>query len=122
MSQRSAIVFAILIGLLHLTGCASRETTPTIADEMRGAAATVQSEADDRSQLADDWERGQSLIDSGQRKIERGEQRIESAESDIDRGRDEVEEGEAEIREGRRLVTESERRFEEMRRQERESP
>lgn len=114
MTQRSAIVFLALgTGLLLMTGCASQD--PTIADEMRGAAAEVQSEADRRSQLADDWERGQSLLTSGQRKIERGEQRIE-------RGRSEIEEGQAELREGRQLITESERQFEGLRQQERRSP
>lgn len=109
MNQRSVVIlFALSTGLLQMSGCASQD--PTIADEMRGAAAEVQSEADRRSQLADDWERGQSLLTSGQRKIERGEQRIE-------RGQSEIEEGQAELREGRRLISESERQFEALRQQ-----
>lgn len=123
MSHRSAIIFFVLTsGLLLLTGCASRETTPTLADEMRGAAAEVQAEADRRAQLAEDWERGQRLITSGQRKLDRGERRIESAERDLERGRNEVEEGHTELRDGRRLVAESERQFEEMRRREALAP
>jgi septal ring factor EnvC (AmiA/AmiB activator) len=123
MAQCSAnVLFSLTLGLLLLTGCASRETTPTLADEMRGAAAAVQLEADRRAQLADDWERGQNLITSGQRKLDRGEQRVESAERDLERGRREVEEGQDELSEGRRVVAESERRFEELRRQEMHAP
>jgi septal ring factor EnvC (AmiA/AmiB activator) len=120
MNQRFTIIlFSLTVGLLQLTGCGSRETTtPTLADEMRGAAAEVQVEADRRAQLAEDWEHGQSLITSGQRKMNRGEQRIESAERDLERARREIEEGQAELREGRRLVAESERLFEELSRQE----
>ena len=122
MFHRTACMFLILVVTsLHLAGCASRETTPTLADEMRGAAAEVQSEADRRAQLADDWERGQSLINSGQRKIDRGERRVEAAESELERGRREIEEGEEERREGRRLVAESEQQFEEIRWRQRQS-
>lgn len=116
MAQRSAhLFFALAFGALYLTGCGGRETTPTLADEMRGSAADIQVEADRHGQLAEDWERGQSLIASGERKIERGERRIQSAESDLERGRREVSEGEAELREGRRLVEESEQMFEALR-------
>lgn len=116
MLQRTALLFFVLsFGLLQLTGCAGRETTPTLADEMRGAATEFQAQADRKEQLAADWERGQNLITSGERKIERGERRIQSAESELERGRREVSEGEAELREGRQLVAESERRFEELR-------
>jgi outer membrane murein-binding lipoprotein Lpp len=116
MAHRSALLFfALSLGLLQLTGCAGRQTTPTLADEMRDAAADIQVEADRHGQLAEDWERGQSLIASGERKIERGERRIQSAESDLQRGRREVSEGEAELSEGRRLVAASERRYEELR-------
>ncbi|MGY6554928.1 MAG: hypothetical protein ACXIUM_10445 [Wenzhouxiangella sp.] len=116
MAQRSIPLFLVLsLGALQLTGCGSRETTPTLADEMRGAATEFQAQADRKDQLAADWERGQSLIVSGERKIERGERRIQSAENDLERGRREVSEGEAELREGRRLVEESERVFEELR-------
>lgn len=118
MRNLPKLILAGLTSGLLLTGCGSRETTtPTLADEMRGAAAEVQVEADRREQLADDWERGQNLIGSGQSKIERGESRISSAQRDLERGRREVEEGQAEISEGRRLVAASERRYEELRRQ-----
>lgn len=116
MAQRSALLFfALSLGVLQLTGCAGRETTPTLADQMRGAAGEFQAEADRRDQLAADWERGQRLIVSGERKIERGERRVQSAESDLERGRREVSDGQAELREGRRLIAESERAFEELR-------
>jgi len=100
-----------------VSGCASTQTTPTLADEMRGAASEFQAQANRKDQLAADWERGQALVTSGQRKIERGERRIQSAERDLERGRTEVVEGEAELREGRRLIAESERRFDELREQ-----
>ena len=116
MPQRSVLMFfAMSLGVLQLTGCASQETTPTLADEMRGAASGFQAQAERKEQLAAEWERGQSLMTSGQRKMERGERRIQSAESELERGRREVSEGEAELREGRRLVAESERAFEELR-------
>ncbi|MFU8832089.1 MAG: hypothetical protein ACNA7J_08030 [Wenzhouxiangella sp.] len=116
--RTGTILLALAAILIQLTGCASRETAPTLADEMRGSAAEVQVEADRRAQLAEDWERGQSLITSGQRKLDRGERRIEAAERDLERGRNEVEEGQAELSEGRRLVAESERQFEQLRLQE----
>ncbi len=123
MTFRYLIVLLMLtIPLLQLTGCASREKAPTIADEMRGVAADIRSEADRRAQLADDWERGQSLITSGERTIDRGERRIEAAERELERGRREIQDGEAELSEGRRLVAESERRFEQLRQQEMDSP
>lgn len=119
MNIRSTLLTTtISISLLGLTACASRETTPTLADEMRGSAAEVQAEADRRAALAEDWERGQSLIASGERNIERGERRISSAERDLERGQREVREGRAELEEGRRLVERSERQFEELRRRE----
>ncbi len=115
MSKRSTLILAALSSGLLLAGCGSRETTPTLADEMRGAASGFQAQAERKEQLAGEWERGQSLIASGQRKKERGERRIQSAESELERGRREVSEGEAELREGRRLVAQSERAFEELR-------
>ena len=116
MLHRSILIlFACCFALLQLTGCASRETTPTVADEMRGAASGFQAQAERKEQLAAEWERGQSLIASGQKKMERGERRIQSAESELERGRREVSEGEAELREGRRLVAESERAYEQLR-------
>lgn len=123
MTQRRATArITLTAGLLLLAGCAIRDTTPTLADEMRGSAAEVQQEADRRARLAEDWERGQSLIASGQKKLERGENRIESAERDLERGRREVREGRDELSEGRRLVAESERRFEQLRNEQLRSP
>ncbi len=115
---KPALFILSATALLTLSGCGSRETTPTLADEMRGEAAAIQAEADRRAAMASDWERGQALITSGQRKIERGERRISTAERDLERGRREVQEGEEEISEGRRLVAESERRFELLRQEE----
>ena len=100
-----------------LSGCASRETTPSLADKMRSNAAGIQAEADQFAELADQWDRGQALIASGERKIERGERRIRSAERGLERGQREVTEGEDEVSEGRRLVSENERKLEQLRSQ-----
>lgn len=107
----------LAVGIFVLSGCASRETTPTLADEMRSTAAGIQAEADQFAELADQWDRGQALIASGERKIERGERRIRSAERDLERGQRDVTEGEEEVSEGRRLVSESERKLEQLRSQ-----
>lgn len=123
MSYRSALtILSLSLSTLYLSGCAGRETTPTLADEMRGAASEIQAQADRKDQLAADWERGQALITSGQRKIERGERRIQSAERDLERGRSELSEGQQELREGRRLVAESERQYDEIRPTRTENP
>ena len=117
MVKRSVLVcFALASSLLMLTSCANRG--PTLADEMRGAAAPVQAEADRRAAMADNWERGQTLMVSGQRKVERAERNIRSAERNLESARRELEEGQNEVAEGRRLVVESESSFEQLRQQE----
>ncbi|MGY6587038.1 MAG: hypothetical protein ACXIUB_01995 [Wenzhouxiangella sp.] len=108
LPQLSLLIFLALA----LSACASKQ--PTMADEMREAAAGVQAEADRQAALAEDWERGQALIASGERKISRGERRVSDAERALSRGRDEIAEGRRELDEGRRLVERSERAFREI--------
>ncbi|MCC5865555.1 MAG: hypothetical protein JJU31_10580 [Wenzhouxiangella sp.] len=117
INRFNGLVAPLAAGILILGGCASRETTPTLADEMRSTAAGIQAEADQFAELADQWDQGQKLIASGERKVDRGQRRITSAQRDLERGQREVAEGEEEISEGRRLVSESERKLEQLRRQ-----
>lgn len=105
----------ICLTFLVLAGCASK---PTAADFMRGHATEVQAQADLKSQLAKDWDRGSKLVASGEKRVRDGEKRVrdaerrvESAERDIKIGQDNIEYGRREIAEGQQLINESETIF-----------
>lgn len=91
ITRRLAIALALVIA----AGCAT--DSPTAADRMRG-------HADDQSELAQQWENGKELVESGNQKIEDGEKMVKE-------GRELIEQGNNEVAEGRTMVRESERRF-----------
>jgi septal ring factor EnvC (AmiA/AmiB activator) len=111
--RKSSIVFCsvISVSFLMLAGCASKPTTT--ADLMRGHAIEVQAEADLKSQLAKDWEKGAKLLSSGEKRIKDGERRMKLAERDLKQAQDDIERGRREIAEGQNLILESERQFRE---------
>lgn len=94
-----------------LSGCAN--SPPTAADFMRDEASAEHLRADDKSQIARDWDRGAKLVESGKKNLKEGNILIVSAEEDITTGRGQIELGNREIAEGRQLMLESERRFQE---------
>lgn len=94
-----------------VAGCASEPAAPTVADRMRGHAADMQQEADLKSALAQQWERGRELAAAGNRKIEEGERRMRAAERDMEKAREQVRSGRSELKEGQKLVEEAEQRF-----------
>ncbi|MGY6631000.1 MAG: hypothetical protein ACXIUL_08335 [Wenzhouxiangella sp.] len=113
MTRKLCRSCSLILVILALSACASKQ--PTMADEMRDAAAGVQAEADRKTAMAEDWERGQALIASGERRITRGERRVSDAERALRRGQEEIAEGQRELDEGQRLVERSERAFERIR-------
>lgn len=121
MFKPSRMAFAVSAAVLLLSGCASRETTPTLAQEIRGEAATIQAEAQRRAQIADNLERGERLITTGERNVERKqrevarlERRLRDTERDLERARRELQAGQESVAEGRRLVAESERNYQQL--------
>ena len=108
------VSFAVAGAAVLFSGCASN---PSKADAMRDHRSNVQFQAQAESelqeQLAQDWDRGQKLIASGQKNINDGERRIDSAEKNLQRGREQLELGNREFAEGTDLVRNSEWRFRE---------
>lgn len=102
-----AMIFAFA-SAMTVTGCSSK---PTTADLMRGHASEAQAQVDLKNQLAKDWERGTSLVSSGERKVSDGEKRVRAAERDLERAKRQITQGNKEIADGKKLVTESETRF-----------
>lgn len=96
------------------TGCASH---PSNADLMRGhlspAQVQAQAEGDLQAQLAKDWDKGQELIESGNKNIADGESKVKAAERDLKNGKSQVERGTKELAEGTKLVEASEKGFRE---------
>lgn len=112
----SKVFIYLVIGAITATvsGCATAPRN-TEADRMRDHRSQTelraQSESELRDRLAQEWERGQNLIETGNRNIEDGESLIESAEEDFRRGQNLVERGQRELNEGTELVRTSEQRF-----------
>ena len=67
----------VLVG----AGCANNQ--PTTADMMRDHAAAQGKEVALKQDLAEDWEKGNKLIDSGEKRVERAEKEIRQAEKDL---------------------------------------
>ncbi len=95
MFLRTAFTGVMFCGVtLLLSGCSS---VPTHADIMRSSAADTQAEAETKKGLAENWDRGQALIISGNQKVSTGEDLLKA--------------GKRELNDGRRLVRDSEREF-----------
>jgi septal ring factor EnvC (AmiA/AmiB activator) len=97
--------------LVLLAGCTSKPLTT--ADIMRGHAVDAQDRVDFKNQIASDWEKGQTLVSSGEKRVQDGEKQVKSAESDLKKGQDEIARGRREIAEGQTLIQDSERQFRE---------
>lgn len=101
---------AIAVAFVTLAGCATQQP-PTTADRMRGHATDERARADIQSEIAADWDKGQKLVNSGNRKIMDGEKMVERAQEDLRKGTALIEEGKGEVSEGGILLRDSERRF-----------
>jgi len=97
------------VSMFTLSGCAKKE--PTAADLMRSHAKNVQERAELKEQLAKDWEKGQALVISGEKRVQEGEKLIKKAERDLKQGQEQLERGNREIAEGKNLMQQSESRF-----------
>ncbi|MEH6671293.1 hypothetical protein [Halopseudomonas sp.] len=95
----------VLVG----AGCANNQ--PTTADMMRDHAAAQGKEVALKQDLAEDWEKGNKLIDSGEKRVERAEKEIRQAEKDLREARKALQKGEREIEQGTKLRSRSERKF-----------
>jgi hypothetical protein len=100
---------AVAVALVTLAGCATQP--PTAADRMRGHADDERARADIQSEIAEDWDNGQELVNSGNRKILDGERMVEKAQKNLRAGTALIEEGNSEVAEGGMLLRDSERRF-----------
>ena len=97
------------VSILTLSGCAKKQ--PTAADLMRNHAKNVQEKAELKAQLAKDWEKGQALVISGEKRVQEGEKLIKKAERDLKRGQEQLERGNRETAEGKTLMQQSESQF-----------
>ena len=100
---------AVVVALVTLVGCATQP--PTTADRMRGHADDERARADIQSEIAADWDQGQKLVNSGNRKILDGEKMVQKAQESLRKGTALIEEGNSQVAEGGVLLRDSERRF-----------
>jgi len=103
--KNSKIIIILAVLTFSLGGCAA-PSDPTPADYMRGHAAALQSEVDLKDSLAKDWDRGDHLIKTGEKRVKVGEEQVA-------KGKENIEIGNQEILEGRMLIENSERMFHE---------
>lgn len=100
---------ALAVALVTLAGCATQP--PTAADRMRGHADDERARADIQSEIAEDWDEGQKLVKSGNRKIVNGEEMVQRAQENLRKGTALIEEGNSEVAEGSVMLRDAERRF-----------
>lgn len=100
---------AVAVALVTLAGCTTQP--PTAADRMRGHASDERALADIQSEIAADWDDGQKLVDSGNRKILNGEKMVKEAQESLRKGVALIDEGNSEVAEGGLLLRDAERRF-----------
>lgn len=98
------IILVFAIAMVALSGCARGEKPATTADIMRGHAADVQTEVDLKEELANQWERGSELSQTGRERIRDGKEMIQEGQSQINQGK-------RDITQGTQLMQDSERRF-----------
>lgn len=99
-----SIVLAVTVAMVALSGCRGGAQPTTTADIMRGHAADVQAEVELKNQLANDWERGSSLAQTGRQRVREGEKMIRDGNALINQGK-------RDIAEGTQLMQDSELRF-----------
>lgn len=100
---------ATAVALVTLAGCATQP--PSTADRMRGHVDDERARADIQSEIAKDWDDGQKLVNSGNRKILDGEKMVQKAQENLRKGTALIEEGNREVAQGGMLLRDSERRF-----------
>jgi uncharacterized membrane protein len=127
MKTPGSALLTVLFLTGALAGCAGQTKPTTAADAMRGHATVAQDAADSRNELAGNWDRGQQLTESGEKKVRDGEKKVRvgekkvrdsekkvaKAEEELRKAQDLVAEGTREMTEGAALLQESERRFNE---------
>jgi len=92
MNKRRTVTLAFF--LLLAAGCAGKQQ-PTFADNMRA--------------VANQWDKGNHLIKSGEEQVRKGEQQQREAEQLMAEGKSNVEKGEEKIKDGKFLVETIER-------------
>ena len=101
-------ILLISLAMLSLSACYS---TPTTSDLMRDHVKDLQDQVGESKRLADDWDRGQDLLEAGMKNVDEGERLVRESEANLQKGRDLIARGNGEIDEGRKLQRDSELRF-----------
>ncbi|MEX1080920.1 MAG: hypothetical protein WEC99_02775, partial [Halofilum sp. (in: g-proteobacteria)] len=70
-----------------------------------------QSQVDRKNQIAEDWDKAQELVESGNQKVEAGLKQVKSAEEGRVKGERKIERGNREITEGQMLLEDAMQRF-----------
>ncbi len=112
--KSSRFFISLVVGIIAamVSGCATNPSNANLMREHRSDVDTrAQAESELKDQLALNWEKGQELIESGNKNIVDGEKVIVLAERTLTRGRNQVERGKRELAEGNDLVRDSESRF-----------
>lgn len=99
----------VAFSLVALAGCASQPSTS--ADLMRGHASDEQSQVDRKNQIAEDWDRAQELVESGNENVDAGLKKVKNAEEARTKGERQIERGNREITEGKELMADAMERF-----------
>lgn len=84
---------SIAFVLLLAAGCAGKQ--PTFADNMRSGA--------------NEWDKGNDLVESGKEQMKKGEEQQREAKEQMATGKKNVEEGEEKIKDGKFLIETTER-------------
>jgi predicted nucleic acid-binding Zn-ribbon protein len=107
--KRLSMVMIAGTTIFALSGCA--KSSLDTADIMRAQAKEVQTQADRKNSLADEWERGAKLVKAGENRIREGKKQIKIAEKELKEGKQQVERGKKEVAEGHELMNSSELKF-----------
>lgn len=105
------MIAATVIVMTTLVGCVTK--SPTTGDFMRMHAADEKATSVDQKQIANNWDHGLALKQSGEKLVKHGEELIKSGDKDMTTGKNEVEQGNKDIVEGTKLTEDSERIFRE---------
>ena len=109
LNTRFPTILALSGVVLLGAGCANNQ--PTTADLMRDYAAVQGAEVALKKDLAKDWEKGNTLIAAGEKRVQRAEKDIRQAEKELRNARKALQKGKREIEQGKKLKAGSERKF-----------
>ena len=124
MKSKSWIVIAGL-GSLALVGCETvsnkvsdtmssihRPTAPvTFADSVRQSAQGQTANAEAKNAIARQWEKGNAMARSGNKKLTKGQDDIDEGNRKLDEGKRLLDEGHRDVEEGTRRMQEAEASF-----------